>query len=155
MLTRRRFLASLLPGLALLSGGAILTYVGYHRGSCPLSKEGRCVGPCSALLDEDGDGLCDRIGSAKVQEVLPEPGILPTDVMVPSPTATLPSATPIESVPPRTATPRPTAAPTVTPVPTRVIVACPFGQVNDPYPGRCGRYVDRNGNRICDLSEPR
>jgi hypothetical protein len=32
-------------------------------------------------------------------------------------------------------------------------VACPFGLVNDPYPGKCRRYVDRNGNGICDLSE--
>lgn len=33
-------------------------------------------------------------------------------------------------------------------------VACPFGQVNDPYPGQCKRYVDTNDNGICDLSEP-
>ena len=33
-------------------------------------------------------------------------------------------------------------------------VACPFGKVNDPYPGDCGRYVDANENGICDLSEP-
>jgi len=32
--------------------------------------------------------------------------------------------------------------------------ACPFGLVNDPYPGRCRHYVDANGNGICDLSEP-
>ncbi len=31
--------------------------------------------------------------------------------------------------------------------------ACPFGLVNDPYPGACRRYVDRDGNGICDLSE--
>ncbi|HEX3051592.1 MAG TPA: hypothetical protein VHP83_13105 [Aggregatilineaceae bacterium] len=30
---------------------------------------------------------------------------------------------------------------------------CPYGKVNDPYPGECGRYVDSNGNGICDLSE--
>lgn len=32
---------------------------------------------------------------------------------------------------------------------------CPKGLVNDPYPGRCGRYVDTNGDQICDLSQPR
>ncbi len=32
---------------------------------------------------------------------------------------------------------------------------CPKGLVNDPYPGRCGRYVDTNGDSICDLSQPR
>ena len=36
--------------------------------------------------------------------------------------------------------------------PTR-ITRCPRGLVNDPYPGRCHNYVDKNNNRICDLSE--
>jgi hypothetical protein len=31
-------------------------------------------------------------------------------------------------------------------------VACPRGLVNDPYPGKCRRYVDRNGDGICDYS---
>lgn len=30
---------------------------------------------------------------------------------------------------------------------------CPFGLVNDSYPGECGRYVDTNNNQICDHSE--
>jgi len=130
MLTRRQFLASLIPGLALLSGGATLAYVGYRRGCCPLSSEGRCVGPCSALLDEDGNKLCDRISSAAAQ------------------------ALPAESDTQSTNAVSPTAVPTATPVTKKVVVACPHGQVNDKYPGRCGRYVDRNGNNICDLSEP-
>ncbi len=33
-------------------------------------------------------------------------------------------------------------------------VACPRGLVNDPYPGCCRRYVDRDGDGICDLSVP-
>jgi hypothetical protein len=33
-------------------------------------------------------------------------------------------------------------------------VACPFGLVDDPYPGRCRRYVDSNGDGICDYSVP-
>jgi len=33
-------------------------------------------------------------------------------------------------------------------------VACPLGLLNDPYPGRCKRYVDGNGNGVCDYSEP-
>ncbi len=36
----------------------------------------------------------------------------------------------------------------------RVTVACPKGLVNDPYPGRCRHYVDRDGDGICDLSVP-
>lgn len=46
----------------------------------------------------------------------------------------------------------PTAAPSESP--QQVCVACPRGLVNDPYPGRCRRYVDANGNGVCDLSEP-
>jgi hypothetical protein len=30
---------------------------------------------------------------------------------------------------------------------------CPKGLVNDPYPGACRRYVDTNGDGICDLSQ--
>jgi hypothetical protein len=30
---------------------------------------------------------------------------------------------------------------------------CPRGLVNDPYPGACRRYVDTNGDGICDLSQ--
>ena len=49
--------------------------------------------------------------------------------------------------------------PTITPTLTATTeltgaVACPFGRVNDPYPGQCKRYVDANDNGICDLSEP-
>ena len=34
-----------------------------------------------------------------------------------------------------------------------VATACPYGRVNDRYPGECHRYTDTNGNGICDLSE--
>ena len=30
---------------------------------------------------------------------------------------------------------------------------CPYGLVNDPYPGECRRYTDTNGDDICDLSQ--
>jgi hypothetical protein len=30
---------------------------------------------------------------------------------------------------------------------------CPYGLVNDPYPGQCSRYIDGDGNGICDLSQ--
>jgi hypothetical protein len=33
-------------------------------------------------------------------------------------------------------------------------VACPRGLVNDPYPGHCRRYTDRDGDGICDYSVP-
>ena len=31
---------------------------------------------------------------------------------------------------------------------------CPFGLVNDTYPGNCGRYTDASGDLICDHSQP-
>ena len=52
-----------------------------------------------------------------------------------------------------------TLSPTVTPLPVNTQVPivttsrCPKGLINDPYPGRCRRYIDQNGNGICDLSE--
>ena len=152
MLTRRQFLASLVPGLALLSGGATLAYVGYRRGSCPLSNEGRCVGPCSALLDADGNKLCDRISSTAAQALPAESDTQSADAVSPTVVSLSPTA---ESMPLPTTTQQATAMPTATPVTKKTTVSCPFGQVNDKYPGRCGRYVDRNGNKICDLSEPR
>lgn len=30
---------------------------------------------------------------------------------------------------------------------------CPFGLVDDPYPGQCARYRDRDNDNICDLSQ--
>ena len=30
---------------------------------------------------------------------------------------------------------------------------CPYGLLNDPYPGQCPRYLDTNQNSICDHSE--
>ena len=31
---------------------------------------------------------------------------------------------------------------------------CPFGQVNDEYPGDCARFVDTDNDGICDHSQP-
>jgi hypothetical protein len=31
--------------------------------------------------------------------------------------------------------------------------SCPYGLVNDPYPGQCPRYVDLNGDGLCDFSQ--
>lgn len=30
---------------------------------------------------------------------------------------------------------------------------CPYGLVNDPYPGQCSHYTDLNNDGICDLSQ--
>jgi len=31
---------------------------------------------------------------------------------------------------------------------------CPFGEVNDTYPGDCNRYIDADNDGICDYSQP-
>lgn len=31
---------------------------------------------------------------------------------------------------------------------------CPFGLEDDPYPGECKRYIDTDGDGICDRSQP-
>jgi hypothetical protein len=31
---------------------------------------------------------------------------------------------------------------------------CPFGLEDDPYPGECKRYIDTDGDGICDHSQP-
>ena len=31
---------------------------------------------------------------------------------------------------------------------------CPYGLEDDPYPGECKRYIDTDGDGICDLSQP-
>jgi len=68
------------------------------------------------------------------------------------------AVTAANDAPAAAATAHPTAAavnPTATAVPVQQNVrsACPRGLINDPYPGKCKRYVDNNGNGICDLSE--
>jgi hypothetical protein len=30
---------------------------------------------------------------------------------------------------------------------------CPFGEINESYPGTCGRYTDTDNDNICDLSQ--
>jgi len=103
-------------------------------------------------LDADGNKLCDRISSTAAQALPAESDTQSADAVSPTVVSLSPTA---ESMPLPTTTQQATAMPTATPVTKKTTVSCPFGQVNDKYPGRCGRYVDRNGNKICDLSEPR
>ncbi|MBZ2166474.1 hypothetical protein [Methanobacterium spitsbergense] len=32
-------------------------------------------------------------------------------------------------------------------------VSCPYGLVNDPFPGQCPRYTDLSGDGLCDFSQ--
>lgn len=35
---------------------------------------------------------------------------------------------------------------------TVIAQSCPFGIYDDPYPGQCNKYIDNDGDGICDLS---
>ena len=162
MFNRRRFLAGAIPGLALITGG--ISVAGYRQGGCPLSSSGYCVGPCSALVDRDGDLFCDRINApapvapapAAQQESVETDAVQQAPIVEPQGADESPALSPQseqaqpKQTQPKQAQPKPTAQPRAD-----LVVLCPFGLVNDRFPGRCNRYVDRNGNRICDLSEPR
>lgn len=41
-------------------------------------------------------------------------------------------------------------------LPTQVLawLDCPYGKVNEPYPGSCQLYLDTDNNQTCDHSEP-
>lgn len=41
----------------------------------------------------------------------------------------------------------------ITPIAVYAWDDCPYGILNDPFPGQCPRYVDTNHNNICDHSE--
>lgn len=170
-ITRRRFL--------LLGGGTTLSaFMGgaYLKGGCPLSNSGVCVGPCAAFIDRNHDQICDRIQN--LQALTQDPA--PSTAHQPHIVASCPFGLVNDPYPGQCAhyvdrdgngicdlsemvgesDSEPTQAPAEaaqaqtrpTPAPTRR-VACPFGLVNDPFPGKCRRYVDRDGNGICDLSE--
>ena len=159
MLSRRKFLTVVLPGLAVSSIGFL--YGSVSAGSCPLSNEGYCVGPCSAFRDPNGDQICDRLPPILDSEIaaVVSPEATATLTATVSPTATAANQsrpTQLSTQPPtlrpaQSPTPRPSATPAKA---APRSVACPYGLFNDRYPGRCRRYIDRNGNGICDLSEP-
>jgi len=81
-------------------------------------------GKCPRYIDANGDGFCDF-------------SVLGTAVS---------AATPTVPVTPYTTIANPT------PIPMSASVSCPYGIVNDPYPGECPRYVDANRDGFCDLS---
>jgi hypothetical protein len=122
-LSRRRFLAlgcGAACAAALGSGCTSRLAADSIATACPYGKvNDPYPGACHRYADLNGSGLCD----------LSEPAV--------ESSALAPDAQPAASG-------RTTA---------RVATRCPYGLVNDPYPGRCGRYVDRNGNSLCDLSE--
>ena len=143
--SRRRFLA--LGGgaaAAFLLGSARLSSLGVSNAStgeagCPFGLvNDPYPGRCSRYTDRNGNGLCDFSEQGEDAAVAPSVAESATQAPVTSSQQAVPEA----------------KKPAATATPVTGPVACPFGLVNDPYPGRCRRYTDRNGNGYCDFSEP-
>jgi hypothetical protein len=139
--------------------------------SCPFGEVNDAYpGKCHRYVDSNQDGFCD-LGVSRDVEVAADPtsqegeevelAALSADTstgaaasnekatavptITPAPTATVEILAPPE--------PTTVVEPTATAASARVQTLCPRGLVNDPYPGRCRRYIDRNGNGFCDLSQ--
>ena len=125
-ITRRRF-------LVLGSGAGLSAFLGgaYVVSACPLTDTGICVGPCAAYIDRRGDGLCDRAYAERAAQAVAQEK---DGARQASESGAEPSQGSVSS--------------------QTTSVSCPFGLVNDPYPGQCRHYVDRDGDGICDLSVP-
>lgn len=153
MLTRRRFLTLAVPSLVVLSGG--ITYWGIKKSNCPLGSESYCLGPCAAYTSSSSSGLCDHLsaeaGLADAQAIDNETQatIAPTATAEAATSPTSAASTTAEATAAATATASSTAVPKATTART----ACPYGLVNDPAPGRCGRFRDSDGSGYCDYSE--
>lgn len=179
LLSRRRFLV--LGGgtaAALLMAGMYAARAGSRdalepEATCPFELvDDPYPGRCGRYTDANGNDICDLSERGQqVQQIPTAAAGRDGDAVWKAETASTvealsprepsePSATPSAAAP--TSTPMPSAEqkpvvdlePTATAVPVSGPVACPFGLVQDPFPGRCGRYTDRNGNGYCDLSEP-
>ncbi len=133
----------LLPRSVVRRGAASAPCTGLSRrqfigSALAVLAAGAATAGCAALLagrrTDSGDADAGVRVAAEEQDEY-EPALLP------SPTLGAP--------------PTPPPAPTQPPVEETVRgVACPRGVVYDPYPGRCGRYTDRDGDGICDFSVP-
>ncbi len=130
--TRNRLVIGILFSAILLIG------VACQAGSDAASNGDDCVESYATVTVQQSitvptgtpEAESERVGETRVTPTAAEVVVAP-DAVAPTATTTL------------TVTTEMTGA-----------VACPFGKVNDPYPGNCGRYVDANENGICDLSEP-
>jgi hypothetical protein len=147
---RRRFLTlsgiTLAAGAVLATCGAVvsvLTRIEEVEGEAVdavLSDGGQAQG--SARILEAAADDWDKSASGKVAATIEPTETADPVVVEPTPTPVAQEAEPL---------PDPTATPAA---PVRTCVDCPRGLVNDPYPGRCRLYIDRDGDRICDRSVP-
>jgi len=153
---RRRFLklgGALLGASAFVAGGA--TLLGLRTAFGEDDEETVAAGASNvsqnALKSHAPHAQADAVKAAeqpRAAETAPQdPAPEPAEVPALSDDGDVDAAPEAEPMaPPDTELPAEAAA--------ELCVACPNGLVNDPYPGRCRRYVDRDGDGICDLSVP-
>ena len=157
---RRKFLKLTGCGAVVALVGAGCSQAGSAEASCPLGFiNDPFPGECNRYVDKNGNGICDLSEVAEATTVAaPIAATIETTEAEPAVATDAPTveATEAASV---AATEAPTAAPTE--VPPEVVaetgntlqnntVICSHGC---SYPGHCNRYIDTNGNNICDLTE--
>ncbi|HNT75208.1 MAG TPA: hypothetical protein PKH77_09335 [Anaerolineae bacterium] len=91
----------------------------------------------------------DTVAIVQNTAIVAQSTVAPTATSTPAAVAAESTEAAVEVV----AQPTPTVAAATSPSTSRPTTRCPHGLVNDPYPGRCRRYTDKNGNGICDYSE--
>ena len=159
-ISRRRFLIAGCGGLCLLLAGCGIEA---DLATCPYGEvNDPYPGRCHRYFDGDGDGICDlsQVSGGAAADAAVAASSTPEATATTGPVAADEGAevtvtnTPEEAV---TAEATATSAATATSQVTATAAAatrtlCPKGLVYDPYPGRCHRYVDKNGDGYCDLS---
>jgi|GEM_PF-902397 len=143
---RRRFLH--------LVGIALASFVAGSVSGALAATSGRQVDAADASASDPALPVGVSMDQARA-----DPSSLPAADATATPPVPSTTAAPAAMAEPADGTATATVAPSPTPsaMPTGEVamcVKCPRGLVNDPYPGRCRAYVDRNGNGICDNSEP-
>lgn len=155
-ISRRRFLIAGCGGLCLVLAGcseAVLTTCPYGEVNDPYP------GRCHRYYDGDGDGICDLSQTAASSAEASVAGGETAEVAAVAEEATPTDAATVEATATETAQPTATTAATATATATAAATStatvkslCPRGLTYDPYPGRCHRYVDKDGDGYCDLS---
>ncbi len=143
---RRRFLH--------LAGVALASFVVGAVSGALATTSGRQADAADASASDPA-----LSAGAGVDQARADPPSLPAADATATPPAPSTTAVAVGTAGPADGTATATVAPSQTPCATptgevAMCVKCPRGLVNDPYPGRCRLYVDRNGNGICDNSEP-
>lgn len=157
VVSRRRFLAlgvsTLVAGAILAGGTAVLGAVARVIESVADDEAPEVSAPklAPAKGGAKGDAVVEP-GRSEVGSVEEAATSVPTEPAPPSDLASRDDALP---TPETTGEAEAAIDPTATPAPVvEMCVSCPRGLVNDPYPGRCRLYVDRDNDGLCDHSVP-